>query len=290
MNPPVSPGRPGRRRPLSVEGLEGRELLSGATASHPAGAIPPIGGLVGAPSFQGPATPREYLGPLTPDPGLVNQVFARMAYPATTAVTVNNPDLSTSIVNVTNPQPSQGELARQYLTAEFTGTYTVTPGRFAGQAETIKFVSRALRSNQSLRGKAQVILFPAANAANAAGNVDTTAPFFGTAALVPQNTLYSGETIVLDIEGNPSNNPRPGTASYNAQGLPTHAVWVPDTASGTGYTGATGFNQGYGYMDAVYTPDRNPRPGTSASGKVTVLFQGLFNTAGVLSYNDPITQ
>lgn len=284
MNPRTETGRPARSRGLIVEGLEGRELLSAAPIAYPSGAIPPVGGPVGAPSFIGPATPRENLGPLKPDVGLVDRVFLPMAYPATVPDTVANPDGSTTTINLPNPRPSPGEVAREYFTAEFSGTYTVTPGRFAGQAATIKFVSRALRSNQFLHGKAQVIIAPAAGAD---GNLDPSRPFFGTAALFPQNFLNSGETAVLDLEGNPSVNPRPRIAAYNDQGLPTHMVWQPDTASGTGYTGATGFNQGYGFMDAVYTPDRHAQRGTTASGRVTVLFQGLFNTAGILNEADP---
>jgi len=270
--------RPTRDRRPTIEGLEGRALLAASPIGHVSGVVPPVGNLVGAPSFAGPATPSENLGPLKPDPGLVARVFAPVAYPATIPIT--NADGTMS--NLPNPQPTQSELAREYFTAEFTGTYTVTPGHFAGDAATVKFVSRALRSNQFLRGKAQVTI---------STNADRTASFFGTAALFPQSVLYNGETAVLDLEGNPKGTPDPSTAPvYNAQGLPTHMVWQPDTASGTGYTGANGFNQGYGYMDAVYTPDRTPQKGTTASGKVTVLFQGLFNTAGILSYNDPATQ
>jgi hypothetical protein len=270
----LPPGRARvRSRRPSLESLEPRELLA-TVVPYPSGAIPPVGGLNGAPAFAGPVTPSENLGPLKPDPSLVESVFAPTAYPAT-------------INGVPNPQPNAGELAREYFTAEFTGTYTITPGHFAGQAETIKFVSRALRSNQFLHGKAQVVLFPASDSS---GHLNTAAPFFGTAALIPQNLLDSGNTVVLDLEGNPSSAPGPVKATYNAQGLPTHVVWQPDTASGSGYTGATGFNQGYGYMDAVYTPDHTPKAGTTGSGKVTVLFQGLYNSAGILSDNDPGTQ
>ncbi len=278
MQTRTSDRRPSRDRRPTLEGLEGRALLAASPIAHVSGVVPPVGNLNGAPSFAGPVTPRENLGPLKPDPTLVARVFAPVAYPATVAVA----NADNTVSNVTNPQPSQSELAREYFTAEFTGTYTVTPGRFAGQASTVKFVSRALRSNQFLRGKAQVTI---------STSTDPAAPFFGTAALFPQSVLYSGETVVLDLEGNPRTTRDPSAAPvYNAQGLPTHLVWQPDSASGTGYTGAIGYNQGYGYMDAVYTPDRHPQNGTTSSGKVTVLFQGLFNTAGILSYNDRATQ
>ncbi len=273
-----STARPGRERRPTLEGLEGRSLLSTVPIAHVSGAVLPVGGLNGAPSFAGPLTPAEGLGPLRPDPSLVARVFAPAAYPATVAVTNTDGTIS----NLTNPQPTQSELAREYFTGEFTGTYTVTPGHFAGQASTVKFVSRGLRSNQFLHGKAQVIIAP---------STDQAASFFGTAALFPQSTLNSGEAVVLDLEGNPKTTADPSTAPvYNAQGLPTHMVWQPDPASGSGYTGATGFNQGYGYMDAVYTPDRHAQRGASSSGKVTVLFQGLFNTAGILNEADPATQ
>jgi len=274
MTPPrITPDRPTRRRPLSVEGLEGRELLSAAPIAYPSGAIPPVGGLTAAPSFQGRTTPRENLGPLKADLTLV-PLFQAIAYPAT-------------VNGLPNPQPTQGEVAREYFTAEFTGTYTVTPGHFAGQATTVKIATKAVRSNQFLHGKGQVII---ETAADASGALDPGATFFGTAALLPQNVLYSGETAVLDLVGKSATDPNPAIPAYDPNGLPTHMVWIPDSASGTGYTGATGFGQGYGYMDAVYHPDRHPQKGTTSSGKVTVLFQGLFNTAGVLSYNDPGTQ
>ncbi len=282
MNPRITPARPTRRHLPGVEGLEGRELLSATPIPYPSGVIPPVGNLTAAPSFAGATTPKENLGPLQPDIGLV-PLFRALAYPTT--VTTTNPDRTTT--TLPNPQPTAGEVARQYFTAEFTGTYTVTPGHFAGQAATVKIVTKAVRSNQFLHGKAQVVI---ATATDVGGAFSPAARFYGTAALLPQNVLYSGETVVLDLEGNSSTNPNPSLLAYNAQGLPSHMAWVPDPASGTGYTGATGFGQGYGYMDAVYHPDRHPQKGTTSSGKVTVLFQGLINTAGVLSYNDPGTQ
>ena len=235
------PDRPTRRRPLSIEGLEGRDLMSAS--------------------------------PLKADLSLV-PVFEAMAYPAT-------------VGGIPNPQPTQAEVSREYFTARLSGTYTVTAGHFAGQAATVKIASTTVSSNQFAHGKGQVII---ETAADAAGNPDPTASFFGTAAIFPENTIYSGESVVLDLEGNPSTNPSPATAAYDQNGLPTHMVWVPDTASGTGYTGANGFGQGYGDMDAVYHPDKHPQKGTIASGKVTMLYQGLINKAGILSYDDPLTQ
>ena len=163
MNPRTSTARPGRDRRPSLETLEGRRLLSGSTIAHVSGAIPPVGNLNGAPSFAGPVTPSENLGPLKPDPGLVARVFAPIAYPATVSATVptvtTGSGTSTAVINIPNPQPTSSELAREYFTAEFTGTYTVTPGHFAGQAATVKIATTtALHSNQFLHGKGQVII------------------------------------------------------------------------------------------------------------------------------------
>ena len=260
----MTPPRTRLRRTPAVEGLEARELMSATPVAHPFGATPVPGGLTSAPSFQGNPTPKSNLGPLKADISLV-PTFEAIAYPALRPGT-----------DIPNPQPTPGEVAREYFTAELSGTYTVTPGHFAGQAATVKIATTTVHSNQFLHGKGQVIIETPTS---------SSAPFYGTAALFPENVLYSGETVVLDLEGNPTTNPR-SAPTFDANGLPTHLVWVPDAASGTGYTGATGFGQGYGYMDAVYHPNK----GSKTSGKVTVLFQGLFNTAGILSYDDPGTQ
>ena len=271
-----------RRRRLGFEGLEPRDLPSGATAAV-------LGGPTTAPSFASgttplPSFPRGLQPNLSLVPGFETQAFLPPTPTANSAYAANTHlDQRT---NETSPTPN--EVARQYFLAKFEGSYTIGPGRFQGQALTIHASSRVQGgSNQFLKGKAQFLLSTPADPAN--GTVT------GVVSLFAQNYLQSGNLVIIDVGNSnqvqqaitPVQTGGPTTLSnVNGQMLPTQMPWAFDATSAGAYGAPSGFTQGGGQLSIVYTPDKHPRAGTLGSGKVTFLLQGLINTTSILNVVD----
>jgi hypothetical protein len=266
MRPRIRRPGPRRRQCLpGVEGLESRDLPSGMAAGTVKVDIPPTA----SPSFEPPNSPVSslYHQPLVPNLGLITQ-FVAMAYPA--------PAL----------QPTQAEINREYFLGKFEGSYTVTPGRFGYQAVTIHGVSVDGGTNQFLHGRMQFTIYP-----TAAGNPE---PLTGEVGFIPQNYLQASDLLIFDLSAAPAGEPTGQTTESgapqdvgNGLSLPTHLHWSADSLGAGGYTAPLGFNQSGGYMDIDYIPDKHAKPGTLASGKMIVLYQGLINTSSVLNPLDP---
>jgi hypothetical protein len=265
-------GKP--QRPV-LESLEARELLSAVTTatsarshSRPrsvAAAVQALSNQAQVDSLNGLVGKRASGQVL--DSAVINQAAGEL-YPAGSPTGT----------------PTLREIRRQTFTARWIGTYTIGPPRFSDRASTIHIYGVSGGSNQFLKGKFQISLFPPAdpNATPTPGNPyanQTT----GVAGLFNQNYLQSGGLLVLDLNA-------PTTAGSSLDPLPTHLTWTydPNTSAGpysapAGIVAGSGFTAGTGTLDIQYVPSAHPQPGTMGSGTVIVSFQGLINTSEIVS-------
>jgi hypothetical protein len=265
-------GKP--RRPV-VEGLEARELLSAVSTVTNAKAHSrprPVAAAVQALANQ--ARPDSHNGldgirasARVLDMAVINQAAGHL-YP---------PGSPTG-------SPTPREIRRQTFAARWVGTYTIGPPRFSDRASTIHIYGVSGGSNQFLKGKFQIALFPPADpsATPTPGN-----PFAnqttGVAGLITQNYLQSGGLLVLDLNA-------PATAGASPGQLPTHLTWTYDNNASAGPYSApsgivpgSGFTEGTGTLDLQYVPSVHPEAGTMGSGTVIVTFHGLINTSQIVS-------
>jgi hypothetical protein len=257
MRPQFRQDRSPRRHRPECEGLEARDLLSTLPVS-------------------------------TASPSPSSASSAAMVRKLTSAgvPAFPNPEVIANSINLlygpnsqTPRTPTPAEVNRQTFTAKYIGTYTVGLPRFNDRSMTIHVYSKTGGSNQFLKGKLQLVIFPPANP-NAQPNPGN--PYAnqvtGIAAVFTQNYLQTGGMAVLDLNGLPA----PGAGPFT---LPTHLNWTYDSFSSSGpYTGPVlDFNQGTGIVDIQYIPDRHPQPGTMGSGRLIVAFQGVINTNQITS-------
>jgi len=173
--------------------------------------------------------------------------------------------------------PTPREVKRETFTARWIGQYTVGPPTFSDRASTIHAWSNSGGSDQFLKGKLQMELFPPANPTAAPGPGNPFANrVTGLGALTPQNFLQSSATLLLDVDATP------GMGSTKS-GLPTHLSWTYDLSSAGAYTVPALFTQGTGTLDIQWIPAAHPLAGTLGSGKMIVTFQGLINANGIAS-------
>ncbi len=106
--------------------------------------------------------------------------------------------------------PSPTEVHRQVFTARWIGQYTVGPPRFSDRADTIHAYGVSGGSNQFLKGKFQISLFPPANpnATPTPGNPYAN-QVTGVAGLIPENILQSSSVLALDLNGSSSSGAGP---------------------------------------------------------------------------------
>jgi hypothetical protein len=174
--------------------------------------------------------------------------------------------------------PTPQELRRQIFTATWVGKYTVGDPLFSDRASTIHAYAVTGGSDQFLKGKLNLVLFPPADPSTAPTPGDPYAnQVTGVAGLFPENILQSGSTLVLDLNGKPS----PGS---NPLALPTQLNWTYDSnASAGGYAAPAEFTQGAGAATIKWIPAAHPLPGTLASGKMIVTFTGIINLSHVVN-------
>src|SRR5262249_11693003 len=105
--------------------------------------------------------------------------------------------------------PTPREIHRQTFTARWVGKYTIGAPRFSDRASTIHLYGVSGGSNQFLRGKFDIAIFPPSDpgATPTPGNPYAN-QITGVAALFGQNYLQSGSMAVLDLNGAPA----PGSA------------------------------------------------------------------------------
>jgi hypothetical protein len=252
----MRPSDPRPRRPrhshLLVEGLEVRELMSTATQSA---------------AVQALAAQTDSQNQLHATSDVVNsqviQKFANLLYGP------NSPSPMT---------PTASEIKRQVFTATWIGQYTVGPPRFSDRATTIHAFAVSGGSNQFLKGKFNMVLFPPADPSATPTPGDPYAnQVTGIAGLFPQDLLQSGNTLVLDLSATPS----PGS---DPLALPTNLTWTYDNNTSAGaYAAPAIFTQGAGTLTIKWIPDAHPIGGTMGSGTMIVKFLGLINLSQVVN-------
>jgi hypothetical protein len=201
------------------------------------------------------------------------------------AVIANSINLLYGPNSLTPQTPTPREVKRQTFTARWVGTYTVGPPRFDDRASTIRFFSKNGGSNQFLKGKMLMALYPPADAhatptpGNPFANQVT-----GITTMYPQNLLQTGSTLFLDDVGPPAS-----ASASDPKALPTHLTWTVDSFAGAGayVEPAIDFFQGTGVMDIKYIPDRHPLQGTMGSGRMIVSIQGVLNYSQLFSDVSP---
>jgi hypothetical protein len=271
----------GRHRPV-VESLEARDLPSSvlqkpapARLEHRAhaAAVQSLAHPAAASSHAGAArntahtdSPNGLLGKQPPgsflDPKVIAQ-FANLLYGPSSP----------------NPMtPTAHEINRQIFTGRWIGEYTVGDPRFSDRASTIHVWSKTGGSNQFIKGKLDMALFPPADpAATPTPGNPYANQLTGVVGLFNQNLLQSGGVLVLDVSGAAS-------AGSGPQALPTHLTWTYDNNTSAGpYAAPAQFTQGAGAVDLKWIPDAHSLPGTQGSGKVIVTFQGLINSSQLVS-------
>ncbi len=112
--------------------------------------------------------------------------------------------LRAQLAHADDPHPR--ELKRQIFTAAWIGQYTVGPPRFSDRASTIHAYAVSGGSNQFLKGKLNLVLFPPADPSATPTPGDPYAnQVTGIAGLFPQDLLQSGSTA----RARPEQHPRP---------------------------------------------------------------------------------
>ena len=180
--------------------------------------------------------------------------------------------------------PTPREIRRQTFTARWVGQYTIGAPRFEDRASTIHLYGVSGGSNQFLKGKFQMAIFPPADpAATPTPGNPYANQITGVADLFGENYLQSGSMTVLDLNGTPA-------AGSDPHALPTQLTWTYDSntsagpyASPAGVAKGSGFTQGAGTLQLHWIPDPHPLPGTLGSGQVVITFQGLINTSQIVS-------
>jgi hypothetical protein len=324
--PDLSRGPFRRRYCPALEGLEVRELLSAAPATarelvrHRTNgldlnlAVATTGNQAGDSrmmnrSLLAGSHPRA--NPPWVNEKLLQSLAAELYSPITTTqpIKIGNQVFPPGTYAV--PQPNAAEVQRQTFWAEFVGTYYVAPPRFSNQAATIHIYSNGddMTSNQFLKGRGQVLLFPPADPSASPTNLDPVAgKVTGMVTVYPNNVLQSSATLFLNAIN------LPGVASNDPQaldhGLPSHlqllldingvngglystALFATTPATQTnadtgqpipmaqgGAGGAVAFAQGAGFLDLKYSPAVRSA-GRVKSGTVLVRMQGIINLTGV---------
>ena len=318
--------RRARRCRPSLEGLEDRDLMS-ASAVHSARArreaTPSLNLMVASEtaayagvssaSVSNAATTKSSGTPAWVNESFLQSLVGQLYGPVTTTspITVGNQTFPAGTYSV--PQPTPLEIKRQTFWMEFNGTYTVGAPRFSNQASTIHIYSdgRSVTSNQSLNGRAQILIFPPADPTAQPTTLDPVAGLeTGLMSVFAANILQSGSVLFAEVSNEPgvaSNDPSaldhglpsqlqftidPGGLSGGVYSTPAYSttpatITNADTGQAVPLTGGSGgavaFNQGAGLVDITYIPTRGPHGAALQSGKVIVRVQGLINTTGVLN-------
>lgn len=142
-------------------------------------------------------------------------------------------------------------LKQARFVAALGGSYTIGPGRLAGQAWQTYLVGSGT-ANAFLRGDFQLAF---------ATPSDPSGPALGLATLVPRDNFQTGSLLVLDLESRGPADPL---------GRTTRFTWTVNDASSGTFANA----DGEGTLELRLVPGgRVPRPARE-SGRVATLFLG----------------
>jgi hypothetical protein len=256
--------RPKRYRP-SPERLEARDLPSALGA----GASPARGATSGSPesrartaevrtgtdtASRAPATRGQQTAtPSWVSESLLQSLAAQLHGPVTTTQSIKIGNTVFPPGTYQTPQPTRAEIRRETFWLTFPGTYSVGPPRFSNQSATIHIFSdgNATFSNQFLKGRTQIILFPPADPTAQPTKLDPVAgQTAGLATIFPSNFLQSSDNLFLDLttqvnyastnSGGPSYPDLPDIPSNDPadldHGLPSKIYFLFDTAGAGVYT------------------------------------------------------
>ena len=166
------------------------------------------------------------------------------------------------------PQPTNRELVREAISANFSGSYTSGPGRFSDQAMTINLVAFG-GANFSFHTNLTGVLYTPVDTA-------TNSPV-GLITLFPRNVLTSGAQFTYDL-----------TATVNDKhGLPSVFTAVTDQGQSGGIALSSGPSPGSpntsftGIVNIHYFPESSHN-GTS-SGKFDLTLRALQYTSGTIN-------
>ena len=177
--------------------------------------------------------------------------------------------------------PSARELKRQTFTGSWVGEYTIGPPRFSDRASTIHAWSKTGGSNQFLKGKLDMVLFPPADpSADAPHSRQSVRQSVnrGCRAVQPKPSPVEWRPCTrCERLRQPDLGP-----SWPARTSPPGPSRLEHGAAGP-YAAPQLFQQGGGTINLKWIPDAHPLPGSMGSGKVIVAFQGLINSSQIVS-------
>jgi hypothetical protein len=166
------------------------------------------------------------------------------------------------------PQPTNRELIRQAVSANFKGTYTSGPGRFSDQAMTINLVAFG-GANFSFHTNLTGVLYTPVNPA-------TSSPV-GIITLFPRNVLTSSAQLTYDLTA---------TAS-DKFGLPSVLTAVTDQGQSGGFALSSGPSPGSpnasytGIVNIHFFPERSSHG--FSSGQFDLTLRAIQYTSGTLN-------
>jgi hypothetical protein len=166
------------------------------------------------------------------------------------------------------PQPTNRELVREAISANFEGSYTAGPGRFSNQAMTIDLVAFG-GANFSYHTNLTGVLYTPADPA--------TSSAVGMITLFPRNVLTSGAQFTYDL-----------TATGNDKhGLPNEFTTTTDQGQSSGIPLSSGPSPGgpltsYTGIATIHYFPESSHNGTS-SGKFFLTLRALQYTSGTLN-------
>jgi hypothetical protein len=259
-------GRPARRDlVLALEGLEVRALLSYAAlyarADLRAASIPAHLDFAPASSSTAAASSTAQ----------ANSSSAAAAATASVGANIRIPPILKTLANIvyppgTSPQPTNRELVRQAVSANFSGDYTSGPGRFTDQAKTINLTAFG-GANFSFHTNLTGVFYTPINPTSSA---------VGLITLFPRNVLTSGAEFSYDLTATGSDK----------HGLPNEFSAVADQGESGGIPLSSGQspggpNRSAGIVTVHYFPETT-QDGFS-SGKFYLTLRALQYTSGTIN-------
>jgi hypothetical protein len=257
-------GRPARRDlVLALEGLESRELLSYAA-------------LFARAALRSAGAPAHIDFPSTQPSTTGASSTAQIAADTTTAAATSGglprriPPILKALAQIVyppgTPQPTNRELVRQAVSANFSGDYSAGPGRFSDQAMTINLTAFG-GANFSFHTNLTGVLYTP---------VSTSSTAVGLITLFPRNVLTSGAEFSYDMTG----------TGYDQHGLPNVFSVVADQGLSGGIPLSSGQSPGSpdrtaGIVNIHFFPE-TAHNGIS-SGKFYLTLRALQYTSGTIN-------
>jgi len=260
--------RPARRElVLALEGLEVRALLSYAA-------------LYARADLRAASMPAELkFAPASSSSAAASstaQATSTSATAATVGANIRIPPILKTLAEInyppgTSPQPTNRELVREAISANFSGSYTAGPGRFSNQAMSINLVAFGGANFSYHTNLTGVVYTPADPATSSAVGIIT---------LFPRNVLTSGAQFTYDLSA----------TGNDKHGLPNEFTAMTDQGQSSGIALSSGPSPGgpltsyTGIVTIHYFPESSHN-GTS-SGQFDLTLRALQYTSGTIN---PIT-